>query len=112
MVQTYSEQFNNMQSALSNASSPWISSMANRMSPSAEAIAETREDTAIQRAVADMKSAGINPVLGFTGAGAASSAAGASSVSAQAQLKAQKIAGIFSIVSSALSLAGGLFGKK
>lgn len=74
--------------------------------------AEMREDTAIQRAVADMKSAGINPILGFSGAGAASSAAGASDVSAQAQIKAQKIAGIFSIVSSALGLAGNLVGKK
>lgn len=83
-------------------------------SSTAEALshAEMREDTAVQRVVEDMKSAGINPVLGFTGAGAASSAAGASSVSAQAQLKAQKIAGIFSIVSSALSLAGGLFSPK
>lgn len=75
--------------------------------------AEMREDTAIQRAVADMKSAGINPILGFSGAGAASSAAGATDVSAEAQIKAQKIAGIVSIVSSALGLAGAaMTGKK
>lgn len=68
--------------------------------------AEMREDTAIQRAVNDMKSAGINPILGFSGSGAASSAAGASNVNAQAQLRAQKIASLVSIVSSAIGLVG------
>jgi len=37
--------------------------------------AEQREDTAIQRQVADMKKAGINPILAYSGGGASSSAA-------------------------------------
>lgn len=77
---------------------------------SALAHAEMREDTAVQRAVADMKAAGINPILGFTGTGAASSAASSSNVSAQASIKAQKIASLIGIVSSAMSLAAGISG--
>lgn len=79
---------------------------------SALAHAEMREDTAVQRAVADMKSAGINPILGFTGTGAAQSAASSSNVTAQAQIKAEKIAGIVNIVSSALGLAGSVMTRK
>lgn len=74
--------------------------------------AEMREDTAVQRAVKDMTRAGINPILGFTGTGSASSAASSANVSADAQIKAQKIAGIVSIVSSALGLAGSFAGLK
>lgn len=77
---------------------------------SALAHAEMREDTAVQRAVTDMKAAGINPILGFTGTGAASSAASSSNVSAQASIKAQKIASLIGIVSSAMSLAAGIPG--
>lgn len=89
---------------------------------SAEQKAYEREDNAIQRSVADMKAAGINPILGFTGAGAAaSSAAGtalsarqdlsSTAMSAKAQLQMQKMANIVSIVSSAIGLAGGNIGK-
>lgn len=103
-----------MLGTMSALTSPLLNvSKSNTAESSALEHAEMREDTAIQRAVADMKSAGINPILGFSGAGAASSAAGASDVSAQAQIKAQKIAGIVSIVSSALGLAGAaMTGKK
>lgn len=73
--------------------------------------AEMREDTAVRRAVKDMTLAGINPILGFTGTGSASSSASSANVSADAQIKAQKIAGIVSIVSSALGLAGAAVGN-
>lgn len=78
---------------------------------SALAHAEFRDDTAIDRELAALKRNGINPILGFTGNGASSAAASAT-ISGQAQLKAQKIAGIVNIVSSALGLAGGVLGRK
>ena len=75
---------------------------------SALAHSEYREDTAIRRAVNDMKAAGINPILGFTGTGAssssASSALGSSNISANAHLKAQQAASLVSFISSALAI--------
>lgn len=74
--------------------------------------AEQREDTAIQRAVADMKAAGINPILGFSGASSASSNASTSNLGARSNLEVAKIAGLINIVSSAIGLAGAFFRKK
>lgn len=66
----------------------------------------------IKQTMADLKDAGLNPVLGLESGLSASSSAFSAETSAKAQVKAQKIAGLFSIISSAMSLAGGMFGKK
>lgn len=68
--------------------------------------AEMREDTAIQRRVADMEAAGINPVLAASTEGASSTAsANAVYSNAQAeQASASKMQAIASLLSSAAML--------
>lgn len=67
--------------------------------------AERREDTAIQRQVADMKAAGLNPILATNYSGA-SSAASARAVTN----KAEETNALTKILSAALMLMMGLKG--
>ena len=77
---------------------------------SAEALihAEMREDTAIQRQVADLKAAGLNPVLaatgGYTGASSAAAVKTLSSDSDKENAKTNRMGKILSAAISVLSL--------
>ncbi len=98
-----------MMSSIGNCTANTMSNVASSTSNSALTHAEMREDTAIQRAVLDMKSAGINPILGFNGASAASSASASTNLSSQAQKEINKANLAVKLFSSAAMLMLHLF---